>query len=136
MNEEITNGLATPTPVAANPMDNSFDIGNGTLANTSVAAVVEPLYAIKAKQLAEVAKQKEIALVGVPAVDPNIGQQTLDEILYGATDGNNQTDDGYLKQFGSGVQTLLADTADLATTGGAYIMKGVDNLAGGNGDIY
>ena len=136
MNEEITNELATPTPVAANPMDHSFDIGNGTLANTSVAAVVEPLYAIKAKQLAEVAKQKEIALVGVPAVDPNIGQQTLDEILYGATDGNNQTDDGYLKQFGSGVQTLLADTADLATTGGAYIMKGVDNLAGGNGDIY
>ena len=131
MNEQNINGLALMQPsVGSNPMDQGFDIGNGALANTDIADMVEPLYASKAKQLAEASKAKEIAIAGIPKTDPNIVQQTLDEVLYGPTDGNQETSDGFGRQFGSGVQSLLADTADLITTGGAYANQAISDATG------
>jgi len=135
MSEPINSdeSLYTP-PTDSNYRDHSFNIGTGGLANTGLADTIEPLYAIKAKQLAEASKQKELAISGTDTTIPT-KQPTLDELLNGG-DGNPETSDAYWRQFGSGTQSLLANTADLATTGGAYIMKGLDGLAGGNGDIY
>jgi len=121
-------GLALLQPSEGiNPNDHSYDIGNGAMANVQMQTIAKPLFEAKAQALAEAAKQKELAIKGNQPETPEI---SLDEALYGATDGNTNTDDSLWRLFGSETQSLLADTADLVATGGAYFHKGLSDLTG------
>jgi len=133
MNDTNPNGLVGLDLGTGTQAEQGFDIGNGALASTDTGSFLAPLYQEKAKLLQQASEAKKISIQGTAQYEAD-NAPTLDELLYGATDGNSSTSDGFGRQFAAGTQSLLADTADLITTGGAYAVKGLSDATGG--DFY